>query len=407
MAITDKEQGVWELDEVYNKINEGGIWTYSAGFEGFYVSGYNQQGNLGQNQGPAQRTAVSSPVQIPGTAWENFNFMTVCGDRSGPVGGVKSDNTMWLWGSDGDGELGQNTRNVHQSSPTQLPGSWNSITYGHQAMAAAKTDGTMWTWGNNFSGQLGANFGPSNPYNRSSPIQVGTDTTWGGGYTGTFNNGQSNKVNGGAYFFSAVKTDGTWWAWGNGNAGQLGQNEQLPYNQGRSSPVQIGTDTDWSTLATGLRYDNVCIKTDGTAWGCGANGEGQMMRNDKTYRSSPTQIPGTWKSFSGGGDSAGGVKTDGTAWTCGRNNYGQLGVNDRTNISSPKQIPGTWDYIQISDMNCVGLKSDNTLWAWGRNQYGGLSQNNIVALSSPTQIPGFYFSTALSTRSKIFATKGS
>ena len=131
-----------------------------------------------------------------------------------------------------------------------------------------------------------------------------------------------------------------------------------------------------------------------------------MMRNDVIKRSSPTQILGTWKSFSMGEDNAGGVKTDGTAWTCGRSNYGQLAQNNRTDHSSPVQIPGTWDYIQLSNFNCVGLKPDNTLWAWGRNQFGGLSQNDVVALSSPTQIPGLHFSAALATRSNIVSTKG-
>ena len=64
MAITDKKTGVWGLDQVYNKENQGSIWTYS-GTKELWSWGNNTYGNLGQNN----RTQYSSPVQIPGTDW--------------------------------------------------------------------------------------------------------------------------------------------------------------------------------------------------------------------------------------------------------------------------------------------------------------------------------------------------
>ena len=85
-------------------------------------------------------------------------------------------------------------------------------------------------------------------------------------------------------------------------------------------------------------------KTDGTFWSWGYNATaGALGLNDRTKRSSPTQIPGTtWKAGKGGGrDIVAVVKTDGTLWAWGSNTYGTLAQNNRTQYSSPVQIPGT------------------------------------------------------------------
>ena len=83
-------------------------------------------------------------------------------------------------------------------------------------------------------------------------------------------------------------------------------------------------------------------------------------------------------------------KTDGTFWGWGVNQYGQLGLNDRSHRSSPTQIPGTWagTRIQGTTQSIRFQKSDGTLWATGYNQWGQFMLNDIVHRSSPTQIPG-------------------
>tara|TARA_B100000965_G_C19550728_1_gene739877 strand:- start:126 stop:1307 length:1182 start_codon:yes stop_codon:yes gene_type:complete len=376
MAATEK--GVWNLQEVRDK-QLASEWSYDGAFAGLFVAGRNTDGVLGLND----EVSRSSPTQMgSGTDWKDLKFLRNGGNTNDCSLAVKDNNTLWGWGSGGDGVLAQNSTATY-SSPIQIPGTWGSCAYGHQAIVATKTNGTIWTWGNNFSGQLGANFGPpSGTYNRSSPIQVGNNSNWDTG---------ENKVNGGDYFFTAIKTDGTLWTWGEGGWGNLGLNFHTPYNHGRSSPCQVGTDTDWSTLARGLRYDNAAIKTDGSLYVWGNNGEGQLGLNNKTRYSSPVQLSGTWRYFSGGGDTAGGVKTDGTLWAIGRNHRGQLGQNTNTYYSSPRQIPGTtWDFAQFSDTSCIGLKTDSTLWVWGHGSHGGLGLNNETQYSSPTQIPGIY-----------------
>ena len=101
----------------------------------------------------------------------------------------------------------------------------------YDAFLATKTDGTLWAWGQNTKGQLGLNSGT---VRKSSPTQVGSDTTWDDvklGYTSGY----------------GVKTDGTLWAWGDNSVGELGQSSQVQY----SSPVQVGSLTTWLSISGG------------------------------------------------------------------------------------------------------------------------------------------------------------
>ena len=91
---------------------------------------------------------------------------------------IKTDGTLWAWGYNSIGQLGLNDR-VHRSSPTQIGTltNWNLVNTRMYVGVAIKTNGTLWLWGNNDYGQLGLNTG--GPYiHRSSPVQVGLETTW-------------------------------------------------------------------------------------------------------------------------------------------------------------------------------------------------------------------------------------
>ena len=129
------------------------------------------------------------------------------------------------------------------------------------------------------------------------------------------------------------------------------------------------------------------------SWGS-ASGDGDLGHNDKTNRSSPTQIPGTswatgYQKVSAHGQGGAAIRTDGTLWTWGNNGNGELGLNNKTEYSSPKQVPGTtWRTVQGAQDAMMATKTDGTLWAWGDNSYGSLGQNDRTSESSPKQIPG-------------------
>ena len=187
------------------------------------------------------------------------------------------------------------------------------------------------------------------------------------------------------------------WGWGRDSAGQLGQNSVVNY--GRSSPVQVGTESTWKAIGLGAndQYMTMATKTDGSLWTWGYNINGALGHNTghaTGHLSSPTQIPGTWSDalFSGTGVSMA-TKTDGTLWLWG-DGYGDglTAQNNRTRYSSPVQVYGggsTWGTTIGTLAGYSSIKTDGTLWCWGNNGYGKLGQNTAGdSRSSPVQIPG-------------------
>ena len=365
-----------------------------------WVWGDNEYGALGQNN----LTNYSSPVQIPGTTWSQAS---VHGESTSAIA-VKKDGTLWSWGYNSNGALGQNQAlSTNLSSPAQIGSGtdWEfSKRYalgGLLSKMAMKTDGTLWSWGSNEYGQLGQN---SRTY-YSSPVQI----------PGTWNNCTAGTNQ---FVGAGVKTDGTAWIWGRNTYGLLGLSQSTPTQ--RSSPTQI-PGTTWSRLVTPDSWYQVMVtKTDGTLWAWGSNYDGGLGMSDipaGTYRSSPIQIPGTnWSDeIVGGLKNWLAVKTDGTLWTWGENASGQLGQNQApaqlSAASSPIQIPGTtWSQVgKLGHNSCMALKTDGTLWSWGYNydgvRAGVLGLNDRTTRSSPTQIPGTTWVKIFGGNSRGFALK--
>ena len=387
MAITDKEQGVWDVDQVYNKINQGGIWSYDGGRSLFMV-GNNGYGRLGLNEGGSSPSAQkSSPTQV-GSA----NNYSESGSMGGQSFAVKSDGTLWAWGNSGNGVLGQNQGPGNsRSSPTQVgtDTTWSKLsrcsTPGQSVCLATKTDGTLWSWGYQPYGNLGLDL--SSPQRRSSPTQI-PGTTWSDEFAMCPAHGLG------------IKTDGTLWAWGARYRGQVGNNESNPGQNAISAPVQIGSDSNWSKVVGGTATSGA-IKTDGTLWLWVGAEKGALGQNEpaNSHRSSPVQVPGTWSNAQviGSQTSVHAIKTDGTLWAWGSMDGGVLGINKNATPtddarSSPAQVgtDTTWETVSSGGEKGMCSKTDGTWWVWGVNENGqlGLNQPNNIKLSSPTQMPG-------------------
>ena len=234
----------------------------------------------------------------------------------------------------------------------------------------------LYTWGSGSNGQLGLDFAES--VNVSSPTQVGSLTTW-------------SKVSGAGRngFSFAIKTDGTLWTWGLNTSGQLGTNDLVS----RSSPVQIGSLTNWAEVST-MALNSLAVKTDGTLWAWGVNNNGQVGTNDLVSRSSPVQIGANtdWYKVAAGDAFSLALKTDGTMWSWGNQDVssGKLGQNDLINRSSPTQIGSltTWAVIAAGERVGLAVKTDGTIWTWGNQNFGrlGNSVNSNAGVSSPIQI---------------------
>jgi alpha-tubulin suppressor-like RCC1 family protein len=252
-------------------------------------------------------------------------------------------------------------------------------------MSVIKTDGTLWMWGYNATGALGQNQGPGQLDGHSSPVQVGTDTTW-----KDIGSAGNNSV-------VAIKTDGTLWSWGQNDHGALGQNNANPVEL--SSPVQVGSNTTWSAVSKGGNTFGLATKTDGTLWTWGDNNDnnskGVLGQNNHTDYSSPVQVGGT--DWATGADkiatsdrAAIAIKANGTIYSWGGGYSGQLGQSNETQRSSPTQIgsASTWDTIAAGETHFIATKTDGTVWTWGTGSYGKLGLGNDNPKSTPNEIPG-------------------
>ena len=179
MATPAQRTNTWILNEWYDQSVAG-----TVGEEPVPVNitlwgwGHNEYGELAQNN----QVDYSSPVQIPGTTWTKG---TVASYANGSAA-LKTDGTLWTWGRNHFGQLGQNNQ-VDYSSPVQLPGTWTDVRMGYQTSAGVKSGNTLWMWGDNDQGQSGQN----NLTQYSSPVQIpgawtlGSDSQTWNGYQGT------------------------------------------------------------------------------------------------------------------------------------------------------------------------------------------------------------------------------
>jgi alpha-tubulin suppressor-like RCC1 family protein len=268
----------------------------------------------------------------------------------------------------------------------------------HNLLMAAATDAggtgsgnfSLWSWGYNSGGQLADGTTTS----RSSPVQVGALTNWTPNIAANWNS------------IFAIKTDGTLWAWGTGTNFSLG----LGDSTSRSSPVQVGTASDWYHVGRGSDT-GYAINTSGELYSCGDNYYGQLGLGDSgsnTQRSNLTQVGSltNWAGCTGGLNFAAAVKTDGTSWSWGIGSNGQYFRDSTTTYSSPVQSgsdtdrwgassyppSGGWENgIEMQKVLTSGyeitslIKSDGTLWAAGDNVLGGIGSAEETA-SSPVQV---------------------
>ena len=303
-------------------------------------------------------------AMIFGVASRSTTATQIPGSGEGP-------GALWVWGDNRGGRLGLGDI-ANRSSPVQLGAAtnWSKVASSNGTLAT-KTDGTLWAWGGNGGGILGLN----DQITRTSPIQVGTGTDWRDvfqDYTTTF----------------ATKTNGTLWAWGENGAGNLGLNidQNAAGNASRSSPVQVGSDTNWDIIRHQV-FGTSAIKTNGTLWVWGSIAP--FVLNGGGSRSSPTQVgTGSWLDASLDGNNFSAIRADGTLWTCGSNYFGELGINSRFfDRSSPTQV-GTntnWQNVRSFLIGTLATKTDGTLWAWG--SAGPYVLNNYYrSMSSPTQV---------------------
>lgn len=348
------------FDSSFEQLTDAGI---ALPANGLHVLNVRIKDNTGV-WGPVFRNVIDVQTTAFTGCWQT---LITRGDHSV---GLKTDGTLWAWGVNTDGQLGDGTKS-YRDVPVQVGTAkdWKSIYVGYKHTLAIKTDGTLWAWGDNAFGQLG----DGTLVDKTVPTQIGTATDW-------------QSLAGGIEHSVGIKTDGTLWTWGRNGYGQLGDGTTIAKN----TPTQIGTDTNWKSIRA-ANHQTLAIKADGTLWGWGINTSGQLGDGTSVSKNIPTQI-GTatnWKSIDTGAQHSVGLRTDGTLWAWGYNNWGQLG--DGTTISKYTHVQiGTatnWQTVAAGNGFTYATKTDGTLWAWGSNNFGQLGNGTSGgSITSPAQV---------------------
>jgi len=348
-------QGCWTA------ISAGRTHTVAIKEDGTIWSwGSNARGQLGDGT----TTNHITPAQIGTDAnWSKI----ACGDYHTIA--VKTDGTLWVWGDNGIGQLSGVEGNILSPMQIGTDSNWAEVTTGRQHCTALKTDGTLWAWGFGLNGAIG----DGALENRPEPVQIGTATNW-------------SKIYSGYYHTLGIRTDGSLWAWGWNATGELGDGT----TDDKLSPIQVGTDTDWVDISAGNAH-SVALKSDGTLWGWGFNILGQLGNGNTDDVWIPTQS-GTatnWEKVVSGLGHTIGLKTDGTIWTCGLNNTGQLGngtVDPNAEVPFPNMTQvGTdndWQYISVGS-HFVHCLKDGQIWSWGSNTSGQFGNGTNTSVPFP------------------------
>jgi len=320
---------------------------------------------------------------------------------------LKSDGTVWAWGWNIRGELGDGTK-IQRYTPVQTMGLSNvvAVAAGSGAFSLAlKSDGTVWAWGRNVEGQLG----DGTTTDRHTPVQVT-------GLSGIV------AINTAQLWSVALKSDGTVWAWGQDDEGQLGDGAAT----NRSTPVQVpgldnitditanlalasdGTVWSWgaltqkvaglsdvTALAEGLGH-YLALKSDSTVWAWGKNHDGQLGSGTMGgINNTPAQVSGlsSVTAIGAGDHHSFAVKSDGTLWAWGENGYYQLGNNTATDHYTPVQVSGLSGITTAGGgyHHSIALKNDGTIWTWGDDKFAQLGHGVFSTITyTPVQVRGAY-----------------
>lgn len=349
------------------------------------------------------------------TVWDHaVSFApTYISAGAGYASAINEDGTLWSWGNNGYYNLGDGS-NISRNTPVQVNNLQNviSVSNGYTHTAAVTSDGSVWTWGSSWSGALGGGIAYQQ-YN--SPVKLN-------------NISDIKDVKSGYDFTLALSNDGTVWAWGRNESGQLGDGTNTSHN----FPVQVPNLTDVKEIYTGYSH-SVALKNDGTVWTWGNNDSGQLGDGtSNNNRNTLAQVGGLTnvKDICAGAYYTIALKNDGSVWgfgsipyyggynnpvqiqglsnikaiaaanahllflknngiilSIGYNQCGQLGDGTTNYSYSPVQVKNlsSVESIAANGSSSYAITSDGKVWAWGDNSYGQLGDLTKNNSSIPVQ----------------------
>ena len=365
--------------------HDGTVWTW----------GGNTFGQLGDGT----QTDRYTPVQVVGTDGDEFlaNIVAVAaGDLYSMV--LKDDGTVWTWGSNTYGQLGDGTTQ-DKDTPVQVIGEDGEehltdivaiAAEGHSV--ALREDGTVWTWGSNDSGQLG----DGTTEDRDTPVQVVAPNG-----DGVLEN--IVAIAAGRFHTMALEQDGTVWTWGR-NGGVLGDGTEI----NRHTPVKVKIFESQEALeeivfVAGSDH-TLAVKDEGTVFSWGNNLHGQLGDGTTEDKNAAVQVKGPEGEedlteislVEMGREHSIALKDEGTVWTWGNNQRGQLGNGTNSPSSFPVQVKAPDGEDDLEEVlvvaagtnHSIAVKADGSIWTWGRNWDGQLGNGSIDDTTLPVQVLG-------------------
>ena len=316
--------------------------------------GDNSEGQLGASG--RESDSVPIPVDLPAAAGRIKDVDT----RFFHSLALTEDGSVSAWGINGHGQLGNGETNHFESTPVKVRGlpPVRKIAPGFRYSLALENDSTVWAWGMNADGELGDGTQTDSPV----PVKV-------------LGLKHIAEIASGGLHAVALSEDGHCWVWGWNGTGQLGDS-----GESKSTPVLVPGISDVKAVAPG-EFHTLILKKDGTVWFWG-----QLGNNPRSF---PAQVPGLSDIVSIAANHSQGfaITRSGQVWAWGLNDNGRLGDGTDQSRSEPVKVLENAKTVIAGGYHTLAIKRDGTVWAWGKNYFGELGDGTTVERWSPVPVP--------------------